>query len=66
MTDEIAICFFNTFSGEISRIKTVAQKIDVLSRMQETFQEAVINKPSIRNELSRVYQQLKIECEHAA
>ncbi len=66
LKDEIAISFYNSFSYDISRIRTVNQKIDVLSRMQEAFQEAVRNKPGIRNELSEVYQQLKILCENAA
>lgn len=65
MTDEISVAFYNSFSYDISRIRTVSQKIDVLSRMQEAFQEAVLNKPSIRDELSRIYQDLKIECEDA-
>ncbi|MCM1237467.1 MAG: hypothetical protein NC489_45960 [Ruminococcus flavefaciens] len=66
MTDELVICFYNRFSYDIGRIKTVQQKIRVLSEMQEVFQEAVRNKSSIRNELSEVYQQLKIECEKMA
>lgn len=65
MTDEISIAFYNSFSYEISCIKTVEQKNKVLSDMEETFRETVINKPSIRNELSRIYQDLKIECEDA-
>ena len=66
MKDEITIYFYNTFSYDISRIKTVSQRNDVLSRMEETFRQAVRNKPSIRNELSEIYQQLKIECENVA
>ena len=66
MTDELTIYFYNTFSHEISKIKTIMQKNKVLSEMQETFQAAVRNKPSIRNELSRVYQELKIQCEKAS
>lgn len=66
MKDEITICFYNRFSYDIAQIKTVEQKIDVLDRMQKTFQEVVRNKPSIRNEISAIYQQLKIKCEHAA
>lgn len=66
MIEELTICFYNRFSYDIGQIKTVAQKNNVLSQMQETFQEAVRNKPSIRNKLSEIYQQLKIECENAA
>lgn len=66
MTDEIVICFYNRFSYDVRQIRTVQQKNHVLSEMQETFQEAVKNKPSIRNELSEIYQSLKIQCENAA
>ena len=66
MTDELTIYFYNTFSYEISKIKTTAQKNSILSEMEETFREAVRNKPSIRNELSKIYQDLKIQCEKAS
>ncbi len=66
MKDEIVICFYDRFSYDIAQVKTVAQKVDVLSRMEESFRQAVRSNPSIRNELSEVYQQLKIECEHVA
>lgn len=66
MTDELTIYFYNTFSHEISKIKTIEQKNRVLSQMEETFRQAVRNKPSIRNELSEVYQSLKVQCENAA
>ncbi len=65
MKSELAICFYNRFSHDIGQIKTVEQKNNVLSEMQGVFQEAVRNMPSCRNELSRVYQELKIQCEGA-
>lgn len=65
MKDEITISFYNSFFYDISCIRTVKQKIDILDRMQQAFQEAVINKPSIRDELSEIYQELKIKCEEA-
>ena len=65
MTDELTIYFYNTFSYDISRIRTVEQKVDILSRMEETFRQAVRSKPSIRNELSEIYQSLKVQCEQA-
>lgn len=65
MKSEIAIDFYNCFSYKISCIKTVAEKNTILSDMEETFREAVINKPDCRNELSRVYQSLKVQCEGA-
>lgn len=63
--EEITIDFYNCFSYEISCIKTIEQKNNILSEMQETFQEAVRNMPKCRNELSKVYQSLKIQCEGA-
>lgn len=65
MKSEIAIDFYNCFSFKISCIKTVAEKNNILSEMQEIFQEAVRNKPDCRNELSMAYQELKIKCEEA-
>lgn len=65
MENEIVISFYNSFSYEIAQVKTVEQKNKILSDMQETFCEAVRNKPGIRDELSRVYQSLKIQCEGA-
>lgn len=61
--DEIAIEFENCFRYRISGIKTVQQKNDILSQMEEAFREAVRNKPSFRDELSKVYEELKIQCE---
>jgi hypothetical protein len=66
MKSELAICFYNRFSYDIGQIKTVAQKNNVLSEMQETFQEAVRNNPGCRDELAGVYQELKIQCEKAS
>lgn len=63
---EIATCFYNRFSYDIGQIRTVKQKNDVLSDMQETFTEAVRSYPTCRNELSRIYQDLKIQCEKAS
>lgn len=65
MKSEIAIDFYNCFSYKIACIKSVTEKNNILSEMQEIFQEAVRNKPSIRNELSRAYQSLKVKCEEA-
>ncbi len=66
MTDEITICFYNMFSHEISHVGTVAQKVNILSRMEESFREAVRSKPNIRNEISAVYEKLKIQCDMAS
>lgn len=63
--EEITIDFYNCFSYRISCIKTIEQKNNILSEMQETFQESVRNMPKCRDELSRVYQSLKVKCEEA-
>jgi len=63
--EEITIDFYNCFSYKISCIKTIEQKNNILSEMQEVFQEAVRNMPKCRDELSKVYQSLKIKCEEA-
>ncbi len=63
--DEMVICFYNTFSSEISHVETKERKNEILSRMEEAFREAVRSKPSIRNEISKAYQELKIRCENA-
>lgn len=65
MNEEITINFYNCFSYKIACIRTMTQKNDILSQMQETFQETVRNRPSCRNELSEIYQRLKIQCEEA-
>lgn len=62
---EIAIEFYNCFIYKISCIKSVTEKNNILSEMEESFRKAVRNKPSIRDEISRVYQELKIKCEEA-
>ncbi len=62
---EIAIEFYNCFIYKIFCIKSVTEKNNILSEMEDTFREAVRNKPSIRNELSEIYQQLKILYENA-
>lgn len=60
---EIAIDFYNCYSYKISCIRSIEDKNNILSEMCETFQEAVRNMPGCRNELSKVYQSLKIKCE---
>lgn len=66
MKCEIAIDFYNCFSYKISRMETVTGKNEVLSEMEEAFRETVRRSPSCRDEISAVYQQLKIQCEHAS
>lgn len=63
MKSEIAIEFYNCFSYRISCINSITEKNIILSEMQETFREAARNKPDCRNELSKVYQALKVKCE---
>lgn len=63
--EEITTNFYNCYSYKISCIRSIEDKNSVLSEMCETFQEAVRNMPRCRDELSRVYQALKIKCEGA-
>lgn len=63
---EIAIDFENCFRYQISNIRTTEQKNEVLSQMEETFREAVVKFPKCRDELSAIYQELKIQCEKVA
>lgn len=63
--EEITIDFYNCFSYEISCIKNITEKNNILSEMQETFQESIRNMPKCRDELSKVYQSLKIKCVEA-
>lgn len=64
--EEISTDFYNCYMYKISCIRSIEDKNNVLSEMQETFQEAVRSYPACRNELSRIYQELKIRCEEAA
>lgn len=64
--EEITTDFYNCYSYKISCIGSIKDKNIVLSEMQETFADAVRSYPTCRNELSRIYQELKIRCEEAA
>lgn len=63
--EEITTNFYNCYSYKISCIRNIEDKNNILSEMNETFQEAIRNMPSCRNGLSRVYQELKMQCEGA-
>lgn len=62
----VVIDFYNCYSYKISCVRSIEDKNNVLSSMQETFTDAVRSYPTCRNELSRIYQELKIRCEEAA
>lgn len=57
---EIAIEFENCFRYQIATAKTREAICKILSDMEETFREAVVNYPKCRDELSAIYQELKI------
>lgn len=61
--EEITTDFYNCYAYKISCIRSIEDKNNILSEMCETFQEAVRNMPGFRNELSQVYQSLKVRCE---
>lgn len=54
--------FYNKFKNRISKITTPDQRSKVLSDMEEDFERQVRSKPENRNQLSEVYQQLKLQC----
>lgn len=57
-----AVAFYDKFRERIAKIKTVDERNSVLSDMQEAFQNMVRNEPHNRNQLSEVYQMLKLKC----
>lgn len=64
--EEISTDFYNCYMYKISYIRSIKDKNIVLSEMQETFADAVRSYPTCRNELSWIYQELKIRCEEVA
>ena len=54
--------FYDRFRVRIAGIKTVEERNNVLSDMQEDFTRQVRNEPDNRGKLSRVYQLLKMKC----
>lgn len=54
--------FYNKFKNKVSEIMTPDQRSKVLSDMAEYFEKHVRSEPENRNQLSEVYQQLKLQC----
>ncbi len=54
--------FYDKFWERIESIKTVNERNNILSDMQEEFQSMVRREPENRNSLSEVYQKFKIKC----
>lgn len=54
--------FYDRFQEQIIGIKTVEQRNNILSDMQQDFEREVREWPRDRDELSEIYQLLKREC----
>lgn len=54
--------FYDRFRERITGIKTVEQRNDILSEMQQDFEIEVRQEPQNRDKLSEVYQLLKRKC----
>lgn len=54
--------FYDRFRERITVIKTIEQRNDILSDMQQDFEREVRQEPQNRDKLSEVYQLLKRKC----
>ena len=54
--------FYDRFREQIIGIKTVEQRNNILSDMQQYFEREVRQEPQNRDKLSEIYQLLKAEC----
>ncbi len=54
--------FYDRFRERITGIKTVEQRNNILSDMQQDFEREVRQEPQNRDKLSEVYQLLKRKC----
>lgn len=54
--------FYDRYRARIEGIETTIQRNDILSAMQQDFERNVRHNPQERNELSRVYELLKMKC----
>lgn len=57
--------FYDRYRERITGIKTVEQRNNILSKMQQDFETEVRQKPQNRDRLSDVYQSLKQKCYEA-
>ena len=54
--------FYDRYRERITGIKTVGQRNNILSEMQQDFERKVRQEPQDRDKLSEVYQLLKRKC----
>ncbi len=54
--------FYDRFRERITAIKTIDQRNNILSDMQQDFEREVRQEPQNRDKLSEVYQLLKRKC----
>ncbi|WP_251500911.1 hypothetical protein [Otoolea muris] len=54
--------FYDRYRERITGIKTVEQRNNILSEMQQDFERKVRQEPQDRDKLSEVYQLLKRKC----
>lgn len=58
----VVTVFYDRFRGKIADIKTVEQRNNILSDMQQYFEREVRQEPQNRDKLSGIYQLLKRKC----
>lgn len=56
------IAFYDKFQERITDIKTMEQRNNILSDMQQDFERGVRQEPQNRDKLSEIYQLLKRKC----
>ena len=57
-----SMAFYDRYRERITGIKTVEQRNNILSEMQQDFEREVRQEPQKRDKLSEVYQLLKRKC----
>lgn len=57
-----SMAFYDRYRERITGIKTVEQRNNILSDMQQDFETEVRQEPQNRDKLSEVYQLLKRKC----
>ncbi len=57
-----SMAFYDRYRERITGIKTVEQRNNILSEMQQDFETEVRQEPQNRDKLSEIYQLLKRKC----
>ena len=57
-----SMAFYDRYRERITGIKTVAQRNNILSEMQQDFETEVRQEPQNRDKMSEIYQLLKRKC----